>query len=90
MDTFGIKSKSCGIYGLRKNRCKPKQEEFYISYPSELCPKGFNFSIERFRRSVCTSIVKIVEYILIMNGHSSGYGTEALKSRLSYFFMPFS
>ena len=28
-----IKYKSCGILGLRKNSCKSKQEEIYISKP---------------------------------------------------------
>jgi hypothetical protein len=52
--------------------------------------KGLYFSIERFGRSIRTSIVKVVEYVFVMNSHSSGNGVEAFKFSLPYLFIPFS
>jgi len=76
----GIKSKSCGIYWLHKNSCKYVKEKIYISNPSELSSKGFYFSIERFRWSVCTSIIKIVENIFIMYRHRPSNCIKLLKA----------
>ena len=74
---------------LSINICKSKKKKFYISNSSKLTSKSFYFCIEWFSRSVSTSVIKIVQYGLIMIDYRSGYSIEGLESWLIYFFVPF-
>src|SRR5690625_4017874 len=40
-----------------------KQEEFWIPDPALKCPELFNLGIERFRRSSCRTVIKIIHNI---------------------------
>ena len=57
MDFFGSPAKACGL-GIDSS--KPKQEEFSVYDASELRSELFDFSIERFRRSIGRTVNKIV------------------------------
>jgi hypothetical protein len=60
-------SKTCGILGLGKNCCKSIEEKIYVSNPSELRPKSFDFCIEGFCRSICASVVEVIKDVLVMD-----------------------
>gem|GEM_PF-3523896 len=85
-----IKRNSCVKIILSIGFSHSKKEEIDISYASECSSERFDFSIERFSRSVRASIVKIIKYGFVMSFNSSGYCSKRRKLSSVYSVVPLS
>lgn len=85
---FGIKSNFWGIGILGIDFSESEQEEVNITNASGRSPEGFDFGVERFRRSIGASVIKVVEDTLVVSFDRPVDGPERFDPGLLYFIEP--